>query len=231
MYVPFDERRGMHPQDANFLDREVWDLDATPAERFPLLLHYHPLVIYRHQVIKQADVVLAMFLLGNEFSDESKRANFDYYDALTTGDSSLSACIQSIMAAEIGNEAAALEYFRFAVLMDLANASGNSSDGVHIASSAGVWQALTFGFGGVREYDGTLSITPQLPTRWTELSFSLRFRGRLLRIRLTHDHETYTIEDGEPLEMTLRGTRTLLQPGVPVRRPGTPVAEPAHSRS
>jgi alpha,alpha-trehalose phosphorylase len=231
MYVPFDERRGMHPQDANFLDREVWDLDATPAERFPLLLHYHPLVIYRHQVIKQADVVLAMFLLGNEFSDESKRANFDYYDALTTGDSSLSACIQSIMAAEIGNEAAALEYFRFAVLMDLANASGNSSDGVHIASSAGVWQALTFGFGGVREYDGTLSITPQLPTRWTELSFSLRFRGRLLRIRLTHDHETYTIEDGEPLEMTLRGTRTLLQPGVPVSRPGTPVAEPAHSRS
>ncbi len=216
MYVPFDERRGMHPQDANFLEREVWDLEATPADRFPLLLHYHPLVIYRHQVIKQADVVLAMFLLGNEFSDDEKRANFDYYDALTTGDSSLSACIQSIMAAEIGNEPAALEYFRFAVLMDLADASGNSSDGVHIASSAGVWQALTFGFGGVREYDETLSINPRLPTRWSELSFSLQFRGRLLRIRLTHDEETYTIEDGEPLELMLRGTRTLLQPGIPL---------------
>jgi alpha,alpha-trehalose phosphorylase len=231
MYVPFDGRRGMHPQDANFLEREVWDLDATPAERFPLLLHYHPLVIYRHQVIKQADVVLAMFLLGNEFSDEQKRANFAYYDALTTGDSSLSACIQSIMAAEIGNEAAALEYFRFALLMDLADASGNSSDGVHIASAAGVWQALTFGFGGVREYDGRLSISPHLPKRWTELSFSLRFRGRLLRIQLTHDEDTYMIEDGEPLELTLRGTRTLLQPGIAVRQPGIPVAEPAHGRS
>ena len=102
---PTTRRRGIHPQDANFLEREGWDLEATPPEHFPLLLHYHPLVIYRHQVLKQADVVLAMFLLGNEFSEEQKRANFDYYDALTTGDSSLSACIQSIVAAEIGRAA------------------------------------------------------------------------------------------------------------------------------
>ena len=129
----------------------------TPPDRFPLLLHYHPLVIYRHQVIKQADVVLAMFLLGNEFSQEQKRANFDYYDALTTGDSSLSACIQSIVAAEIGEREPRLTTSSFALLMDLADASGNTSDGVHIASAAGVWQALVFGFGGVREYDGALS--------------------------------------------------------------------------
>ena len=91
------------PQDDSFLDREVWDLDNTPPDKFPLLLHYHPLVIYRHQVLKQADVVLAMFLLGDEFSAEQKRRNFDYYDPLTTGDSSLSACIQSIVAAEMGD--------------------------------------------------------------------------------------------------------------------------------
>ena len=126
MYVPYDERRGMHPQDANFLEREVWDLEGTPPDRFPLLLHYHPLVIYRHQVIKQADVVLAMFLLGNEFSQEQKRANFDYYDSLTTGDSSLSACIQSIVAAEVGEQETALDYFRSALLMDLADAAGNT---------------------------------------------------------------------------------------------------------
>ena len=105
MYVPFDEKRGIHPQDETFLDREAWDLDATPREKFPLLLHYHPLVIYRHQVLKQADIVLAMFLLGDEFSEEQKRRNFDYYDPLTTGDSSLSACVQSIIAAEIGRGA------------------------------------------------------------------------------------------------------------------------------
>ena len=105
MHVPFDDERGIHPQDETFLDREVWDLDSTPREKFPLLLHYHPLVIYRHQVLKQADIVLAMFLLGNEFPEEQKRRNFDYYDPLTTGDSSLSACVQSIIAAEIGRRA------------------------------------------------------------------------------------------------------------------------------
>jgi alpha,alpha-trehalose phosphorylase len=223
MYVPYDERRGIHPQDANFLERERWDLEATPPDHFPLLLHYHPLVIYRHQVIKQADVVLAMFLLGNEFSLQHKRANFDYYDALTTGDSSLSACIQSIVAAEIGEQKAALEYFRSALLMDLADVSGNMADGVHVASAAGVWQALVFGFGGVREYHGELSITPHLPATWDSLSFSLRFRDRRLQIRLTHDLETYTIEDGDPLELTIRGERRMLAPGDPLTKPATPI--------
>jgi alpha,alpha-trehalose phosphorylase len=228
MYVPYDERRGMHPQDANFLEREVWDLEATPADHFPLLLHYHPLVIYRHQVIKQADVVLAMFLLGNEFSREQKRANFAYYEALTTGDSSLSACIQSIMAAEVGEPETALDYFRFALLMDLADFSGNVTDGVHVASAAGVWQALVFGFGGVREYDGALSVTPHLPATWDLLAFSLRFRSRRLRIRLTHDDETYMIEEGDPLELTIRGKSHVLAPGIPLTEPAAP-PEPAIS--
>ncbi len=233
MFVPYDERRGMHPQDANFLERDVWDLEATPPENFPLLLHYHPLVIYRHQVIKQADVVLAMFLLGNEFSREQKRANFDYYDALTTGDSSLSACIQSIVAAEVGKHEKAIDYFRLALLMDLANASGNTSDGVHIASAAGVWQSLVFGFGGVREYDGELSITPHLPPGWESLSFSLRFRRRQLRILLTHQEETYTLAEGDPLELSVRGERHLLTGEAPLKlaavreEPLGPVFEPS----
>ena len=105
MHVPFDDQLGIHPQDETFLHRKVWDLDSTPREKFPLLLHYHPLVIYRHQVLKQADIVLAMFLLGNEFSEEQKRRNFDYYDPLTTGDSSLSACVQSIIAARSATSA------------------------------------------------------------------------------------------------------------------------------
>ncbi len=224
MFVPYDERRGMHPQDANFLEREVWDIEATPADHFPLLLHYHPLVIYRHQVIKQADVVLAMFLLGNEFSQEQKRANFDYYEALTTGDSSLSACIQSIVAAEIGKQQTALDYFLSALLMDLADVSGNMADGVHVASAAGVWQALVFGFGGVREYDGELSITHHLPDSWQSLAFPLQFRGRRLAIRLTHHEETYTIEEGEPLELTIRGDRHILAAGSPLTRPAAPLA-------
>ena len=121
MFIPHDEERGITPQDDSFLQRERWDLESTPPEKFPLLLHYHPLTIYRHQVLKQADVVMAMFLLGNEFTMEQKQRNYAYYDPLTTGDSSLSACIQSIVASEIGDYRAACRYFDFALLMDLAN--------------------------------------------------------------------------------------------------------------
>ncbi|MGD0925712.1 MAG: glycosyl hydrolase family 65 protein [Streptosporangiaceae bacterium] len=216
MHIPFDDERGIHPQDETFLDREVWDLDSTPRERFPLLLHYHPLVIYRHQVLKQADIVLAMFLLGNEFSEEQKRRNFDYYDPLTTGDSSLSACVQSIIAAEIGHERQALEYFQYALLMDLGNVAGNASDGVHIASAAGVWSSLVFGFGGVRDFDGRLSFDPRLPRAWNELAFSLRFCGRQLRVKLTNDEERYLVEEGDPLTVLVRGESHLLSPGTAV---------------
>ena len=216
MHVPFDDERRIHPQDETFLDREVWDLDSTPREKFPLLLHYHPLVIYRHQVLKQADIVLAMFLLGNEFPEEQKRRNFDYYDPLTTGDSSLSACVQSIIAAEIGNEREAREYFQYALLMDLGNVAGNASDGVHIASAAGVWSSLVFGFGGVRDFEGRLSFDPRLPRAWNDLAFPLRFRGRQLRIKLSHDEERYLVEKGDPLNVLVRGESHLLSPGTPI---------------
>ena len=128
MYVPYDEKRSIHLQDDDFLDKEEWDFEDTPPENYPLLLHYHPLVIYRHQVLKQADVVLAMFLLGHEFSLDQKRRNFDHYDRLTTRDSSLSACVESIVASEIGYTDKALEYARFSALMDLADVAGNVKD-------------------------------------------------------------------------------------------------------
>ncbi|HEX6326156.1 MAG TPA: glycosyl hydrolase family 65 protein [Jiangellaceae bacterium] len=213
MHIPFDERRGIHPQDSTFLEREVWDLEQTPQGNFPLLLHYHPLVIYRHQVIKQADIVLAMFLLGDEFSAEQKRRNYEYYDALTTGDSSLSACVQSIIAAEIAEERQAVEYFNYALLMDLADISGNAAGGVHLASAAGVWSALVFGFGGVRDHEGRLSFDPRLPRVWSELSFSLRFFRRQIQVQLTHDEERYLIDEGEPLEIVIRGEPQVLAPG------------------
>jgi alpha,alpha-trehalose phosphorylase len=216
MHVPFDQERGIHPQDDTFLDREVWDLDSTPREKFPLLLHYHPLVIYRHQVLKQADIVLAMFLLGNEFSEDQKRRNFEYYDPLTTGDSSLAACVQSIIAAEIGNQRQALEYFEYALHMDLGDVAGNASDGVHIASAAGVWSALVFGFGGVRDYDGRLSFTPTLPRSWTGLAFSLLFHGRQIRVQLSHDDEQYLLDEGDPLTITVRGEPQLLTAGTAI---------------
>jgi alpha,alpha-trehalose phosphorylase len=216
MSVPFDEERGIYPQDAHFLEREVWDLEATSVEEFPLLLHYHPLEIYRKQVIKQADIVLAMFLVGDEFSAEEKRSNFAYYDKLTTGDSSLSACVQSIIAAEVGEAQRAVDYFLFALRMDLADVAGNASDGVHIAAAGGVWQCLVFGFGGARDHGGELSIDPRLPPEWVSLSYPLRFRDRRLRIELGHERESYLLEEGEPIELTIRDRPRKLEQGQPL---------------
>jgi len=205
MYVPYDDDRGINPQDDNFLEKERWDFANTPREHYPLLLHYHPLVIYRHQVIKQADVALALVLLGNEFSIEQKRRNFDYYDPLTTGDSSLSACMQSILAAEIGYEHKALEYFRYALFMDLANVAGNVVDGAHIASTGGVWMALTYGFAGMRTYDGVLSIAPRLPTEWGRLRFPLRYNDSRILIDLSHEMYRFSLMQGPETEITVCG--------------------------
>jgi alpha,alpha-trehalose phosphorylase len=216
MYIPFDERTKINPQDDSFLDREVWDLKATPKEKFPLLLHYHPLVIYRFQVIKQADIVLAMFLLGNEFSMEQKKRNFDYYDPLTTGDSSLSACIQSIVAAEIGYDEAALKYLRYAVLMDLADVGGNVRDGVHIASIGGTWMAVVYGLAGMRDYGGKISFNPK---SWIErLCFPLTIRGQRLQVCIDHGSVTYLLKQGEGLAISHREEELKLTEGKPITR-------------
>ena len=185
-------------------------------------------MIYRHQVIKQADVVLALFLLGDEFDAAAKRADYEYYDRLTSGDSSLSACVQSIIAAEVGDEDDALEYFRRALLMDLADVAGDATEGVHIASAAGVWQALVFGFGGVRDFDGELSITPRLPAAWASLAFSLRVGDRQLRVRLAQDAETYELEQGSSIALTIRDEPHVLAEGEPLtlRARDTAVSSP-----
>jgi alpha,alpha-trehalose phosphorylase len=230
MHVPYDEARGITPQDDSFLDREVWNLEDTPADKFPLLLHFHPLVIYRHQVLKQADVVMAMFLLGNEFTAEQKRRNFDYYDPLTTGDSSLSASIQSIVASELGDERRALRYFDHALLIDLADVGGTVADGVHVASAAGTWMALVFGFGGVRNVGGGLCIDPRLPGHLDRLAFSLRYRDRQIRVALTHGDERYALDEGEPVEVTVRGMRHRLTIGAPLHLEPPPAASATDDR-
>ena len=193
MHIPYDEEAGIHLQDSRFLERERWDFESTPEEHYPLLLNYHPLTIYRHQVIKQADIVLAMFLLGDEFPMDAKRQNYDYYDPLTTGDSSLSACIQSIVAAEIGYMDKAMTYGRYAVLMDLADVGHNVKDGCHIASMGGTWMVLVYGFAGMRDYNGKLSFRPRLPKELQALRFPLRIQGRALDVAIDNDSVTYTI--------------------------------------
>jgi alpha,alpha-trehalose phosphorylase len=216
MFIPYDERTKINPQDDSFLDREVWDLKNTPKDKFPLLLHYHPLVIYRFQVIKQADIVLAMFLLGNEFSMEQKKRNFDYYDPLTTGDSSLSACIQSIVAAEIGYDEVATKYMRYAVLMDLADVGGNVKDGVHIASIGGTWMAIVYGLAGMRDYGGRISFNPKKFV--DKLAFPLLVRGQRIEVNIEKGSVTYTLRQGEGLSIWHRDEELKLTEGKSLAR-------------
>ena len=212
MVIAFDEELGVHPQDQDFLDKEVWDQDLDEPKR-PLLLHFHPLVIYRHQVLKQADVVLAMFLRGDEFTEEQKRANFEYYDPLTTGDSTLSAVVQSIIAAEIGYCDEAFEHFSKALVVDLADVHGNASDGIHVASTGGVWSGLVSGFGGMRDYRGDISFDPRVPNEWGSLTFRLTVRGTHVRVHCTHHEVTIVNLNGGDFECTVQGRRVFVPSG------------------
>lgn len=214
MHVPYDEGLGIHPQDDFFLDREVWDLSQTPEELRPLLLHYHPLVIYRFQVLKQADVVLALFLQGDRFTAEEKRADFEYYDPITTGDSTLSAVVQSIMAAEVGYHDVAWGYFLQGLYVDLMDLHDNTVDGLHIASAGGVWGALVFGFAGMRDTGGRLSFDPRLPDAWSRIMFPLCWQGHRLRVTVTVDALEVTSEgEGPDVEITVRGVKHGLEAG------------------
>jgi alpha,alpha-trehalose phosphorylase len=200
MYVPYDEKRQIIPQDDSFLDREAWDFQNTPPERYPLLLFYHPLNIYRKQVIKQADVILAMFLLGDTFLPEVKKRNFEFYDPLTTGDSSLSSCVEAIIAAQIGNMDKAIRYGMAALLMDLADVGGNVKDGCHIASMGGTWMMLAYGFGGMRDNDGVLSFWPRrAPEENATLRFPITYRDQRLRIEIGSEKVEYALWEGESL--------------------------------
>ena len=198
MYVPYDEKLEIIPQDDSFLEREPWDFRNTPRDRYPLLLFYHPLNIYRKRVIKQADVVLAMFLLGDAFSPEMNKRNFDFYDPLTTGDSSLSSCVEAIIAAQTGDMKKAIQYGMAALLMDLADVGGNVKDGCHIASMGGTWMMLAYGFGGLRDSDGTLSFWPRrAPEEKAILRFPLTYHGQMLEIEIGLDTVEYALREGE----------------------------------
>ncbi|MGO3886639.1 MAG: glycoside hydrolase family 65 protein [Mycetocola sp.] len=216
MEIPFDEHLGIHAQDADFLDKEVWDLEKTPESKRPLLLHYHPLVIYRFQVLKQADVVLALLLQGQEFTLDQKRRDFEYYDALTTGDSTLSAVVQSVIAAEVGYASLAKTYFLQALFTDLADLHKNTSDGIHVASTGGIWTALVYGFAGMRDPGGAISFEPRLPDDWDELTFRLTIKGTRVRVELSQSEMTFVVEDGSSAELSVCGTEVHVRAGEPV---------------
>ena len=219
MAVPYDEQLGIHPQADNFTRHAPWDFAGTPPERYPLLLHYPYFQLYRKQVVKQADLVLAMHLRGDAFTPEQKLRNFDYYEGLTVRDSSLSACTQAIMAAEVNHLDLAYDYLGEAALMDLGDLEHNTRDGVHIASLAGAWLGLVAGLGGMRDHGEVLRFAPHLAGSLRRLRFALTWRGRRLRVEVTADTATYELLAGDALELEHEGERLTVKAGAPVSMP------------
>ncbi|MEC0139841.1 glycosyl hydrolase family 65 protein [Paenibacillus macerans] len=218
MLLPYDASLGINPQDDTFLRKAVWDFENTPKENYPLLLHYHPLTIYRYQVCKQADTVLAHFLLEDEQDYETIRRSYDYYEKITTHDSSLSSCIFSIMASKIGNMEKAYEYFIETARLDLDNTHGNTKDGLHLANMGGTWMSIVYGFAGMRLKESGLSLAPAIPQDWEQYAFRLTFRGRLIDVRIGQKSVVLELAEGEAIGLKLYDEDVTLQPGAALTR-------------
>lgn len=234
MVIPWDEKLGVHPQAEGFTSHGVWDFENTPPENYPLLLNYPYFDLYRKQVVKQPDLVLAMVQCPDAFTAEQKAENFAYYERITVRDSSLSPGTLAVMAAETGHLELAYDYLCESAQMDLADLEHNVRDGVHLAALASSWTAVVQGLGGMRTHDGRLSFAPRLPEALTGVRFRIQWRGRSIHLGIGSGEVTYTLEDGERIDLrhhdedfSLAADEpvTLEVPPAPARGP---IEQPAH---
>jgi alpha,alpha-trehalose phosphorylase len=229
MVVPYDEKLGVHPQAEGFTEHAVWDFAGTAPDQYPLLLHFPYFDLYRKQVVKQADLVLAMHLCPEAFTAEQKARNFAYYERITVRDSSLSAATQAVLAAETGHLELAYDYLCETALVDLADLANNTDHGLHLAALAGAWSALVAGFGGLRHLDdGGLAFAPRLPEALSKITFRLRWRGRRLQVEIARGQVEYQLLDGARLELSHHGELITLTMGSPAVHPIPPAPPTDH---
>jgi alpha,alpha-trehalose phosphorylase len=233
--LPYDEELGVHSQSEDFTAHDAWDFDSTPPEHYPLMLHYPYFQLYRKQVIKQADLVLAMHVRGDAFTPEEKARNFAYYEARTVRDSSLSAATQAVIAAEVGHLELGYDYWAEAAFTDLRDLHRTIDDGLHIAGLAGAWTAAVAGFGGMRDHDGRITFAPRLPPALSRLCFRMTFSGRVLLVDIQRhvqngtsgppEQATYRLLGGDPVRTWHHGEAIDLHVDAPVTRPVPPPPE------
>lgn len=219
MYLPYDEDLKINPQDDSFLQKKKWDMESIPEDKIPLLLHYHPLHLYRHQICKQADTVMAHFILEDAETEETIRHSFEFYEKITTHDSSLSYCIFSIMAARLGMEDKAVDYYEMAANLDLMDRHRNTNNGIHVANMGGTYMAIVYGFGGFRLKEDGISLSPILPSQWKGYSFNLSFESSRILVKVKENQVILCLEDGDPKEITVYGKSYLLEDTLQINRP------------
>lgn len=234
MTIPYDSVRNVHPQSAGYTEKERWDFAGTTPERYPLHDHFPYFDLYRKRVVKQADLVLALYFAHDAFTHDEKSRAFTYYDALTVRDSSLSSAVQAVIAAEVGHLDLAADYVAEAATLDLDDLHANTNAGLHLASLAGLWTAITAGFGGMRDDDTGMRFSPRLPPQLTRLSFGIRVGGRTLRLDIRPEATAYRLSEGPPLlvyhfgrQIELSGGRATTVPTPPLPPPGPRPTQPA----
>ena len=215
MVIPFDDELGVTAQSEGFTRYRRWEFEQTAPEEYPLLLNFPYFLLYASQVVKQADLILALYTCGDSFEPEQKARDFDYYERITVRDSSLSAGIQAVVAAEVGHLDLAYDYLAETAFIDLHDLAKNTEDGVHLASLAGSWHAAVGGFGGMRDHGEALSFAPRLPPRLTRLRFGVVYRGRRLHVDVGPTEARYELMDGEPLDVFHHGDRVTVSSGAP----------------
>jgi len=199
MYIPYHEELGIHMQDDSFLYLEPIDMSKV-SHYTENRMETHPVTLTRRKIIKQADVVLLMFTLGDLFPLEQKRANYDYYEHLTQHTSSLSPGIHSVLAAEIGNDDQMYAYFQDSAFMDIYDIKHNVKYGVHAAALGATWMAVVNGFAGMRDYTDELIFNPQLPSAWKNYEFNITYRGSRINIKVNENNSTFTLKSGKKVK-------------------------------
>lgn len=207
MVIPYDKELGVHEQSEGYTRHAPWDYEDCGPEKYPLLLNFPYFDLYRKQVVKQADLVLALHVCGDSFTAEEKARDFAYYEAITVRDSSLSAATQAIMAAETGHLELAYDYLAEAALTDLHDVHNNVRNGLHMASLAGAWLGTVAGFGGMRDHGGKLAFSPRLPSELDRIAFRLCLHGSRFQVEIRDGQAIYHVLDGDPVEITHHGEK------------------------
>lgn len=211
MYLPYDNKLKINAQDDTFLSKAIWDFQSTPKDKYPLLLHYHPLTIYRYQVLKQPDTVLAHFLVENETNYETMKNSYDYYEKITTHDSSLSYAVYSIMASKLNYYEKAYKYFIKTARLDLDDTHGNTKDGIHTANMGGTWMAIVFGFAGLRIKENCIELNPKLPAQWNNLQFKFLYKGAKVQVSMEKSETKIQVSTVCPINLKVNGKMYSIQ--------------------
>jgi maltose phosphorylase len=224
MRIPRDEATGVLEQHAGYFDLPHVDLEHFPPDQIPVYKHWPYVKIFRFNMVKQPDVLNLMYFFSQDYTLEEKRANYEFYEARTIHESSLSPSLHAILAVELGKLDEAYTFFTYGARMDLDDYNRNTEQGLHVTSAAGVWASMVYGFGGMRSDGEALSLAPALPSQWRSFRFRVRYRGAMLEVQAGRDEVMLRTLDGGPVTVLVYGSERVVDGNGVVVPVGLPAA-------